>query len=303
MNNKKAFASILDCCLIAILICGTAFAQDVPSYADIEENRYALIEWLATDQSGVEFYTKSVPFEGGAETSIALIVDAIDIKEASANLNGPEAWCELLFLHFNVKACVYGNSKDGQWIKLYMGRKFYQNPKGGKQIELEFNSGTSDGGVSWVTLTADEGPFNTSDYYIGLFAIEAKNGIYIQIRSSQKAGGAATSAMDLYFSTLGKNKVGFSVVGTDRYGKPKFSGGAQAALERNVVRYLLAARTYMQTRTETGFDGMRTRTRLWYDATENYAEQLHEVERDDYLRDKEKEYRHQVDMQAAVNNQ
>lgn len=302
MNDKKAFASVLHCCLIAILICGTASAQDIPSYAEIEANRDALIEWLATDQSGVEFYTKSVPFEGGAETNIALIVDGIDIEKASASLYGPEAWCELLFLHINVKACTYGNSEDGQWIKLYMGRKFYQHPKKAKQIKLEFNSGISDDDLNWATLTADEGPFNTSDYYIGLFAIEANNGIYVQLRSSQKADSVATSATDLYFKTLGKNKVGFSIVGTDHNGKPKYSGGAQAALERNVVRYLLAAQIYMQTHSQTGIDGMRNRTKLWYDATEKYAEQLHEVERDDYLRDKEKEYHHQVDTQAAVNN-
>ena len=73
-------------------------------------------------------------------------------------------------------------------------------------------------------------------------------------------------------------------------------------LERNVVRYLLALRTLMETHTIAGLQGVRIRTRSWYDATERYAEQLHEVEREDYLRDKEKEYQHQVEMQAAVND-
>ncbi|MFW2404858.1 MAG: hypothetical protein ACN4GT_08825, partial [Gammaproteobacteria bacterium] len=201
----------------------------------------------------------------------------------------------------NVKACTYDETENGQSIKMYMGRKFYQNPKKAQQIELEFNTGITADGVSWVTLTADEGPFDTSDYYIGLFAIDAENGAYAQLLSSQKVGKAAGGAADLYFATLGASKFGFSVVGTHKDGSPKYSKGAQAALERNVVRYLLALRAYMQTHELDGIDGLRKRAALWYDATENYAEQLHEVDRDDYLRDKEKEHRHQVELQARVN--
>ncbi len=74
-------------------------------------------------------------------------------------------------------------------------------------------------------------------------------------------------------------------------------------LERNVVRYLLALRAFMQTHAIVGLEGMRTRAAIWYDATERYAEQLHEVERDDYLRDKEKEYEHQVKLQTELNSQ
>ncbi len=302
MNHKRVITQLRACFFTAALMGGIASAYEIPSYVDIAANRDALVKWLATNQSGVEFYTESVPIEGGAETEIALIVDGIEIDEASETLTGPGAWCEVLFLHLNVKSCVYGMSEDGRWLRMYMGRKFYQDPKKAKQIELQFDSGITDDNVSWVTLTADEGPFNTSDYYVGLFAIDAENGTYAQIRSSQKTGGAATAAVNLYFNTLARNKVGFSVVGTDSKGNPKYSVGSQAALERNVVRYLLALRIFMQTHTVDGAEGMRTRTELWYDATDRYAEQLYEVDRDDYLRDKEKEYRHQVELQAAVND-
>lgn len=294
------FARIFGCCLaVILLVCGIATAYEVPSYAELTKNREALVEWQATNQSGVEFFIRSESNHGVAETDIALFFDSIDLDEGTAILSGPDAWCEVLFLHMNVKTCTYGKNEDDQWLKMYMGRKFYQKPKKDKAIELQFNSGLTDDGVNWVAMTADEGPFNTSDYYLGLFAIQAENGIYVQLRSSQKTGRAASSAMNLYYKTLARDKIGFSVVGTDKKGNPEYSKGTQAMLERNVVRYLLAMRVFTQTHTISGLKGLQTRAKLWYDATERYAEQLHEVERDDFLHHKEKEYQNMVEMQAA----
>lgn len=236
-TRKKSLAALGIYCLTAMVLCGNTFAQSFPSRTELEANRDALIEWLANDSAGAEFYTESNPFEGGAETEIALILEGFNIEEATKALSGPDAWCEVTFLHLNVKSCVYSKIGDTQSMKMFMGRKYYQNPKKAEQIELEFQSGVTDDGVSWVSLTADEGPYNTSDYFIGLFAIEAENGTYAQLRSSQKSGSAINTAMDLYFKTLARNKVGFSVVGTDKDGNPEYSTGTQAMLERNVVRY------------------------------------------------------------------
>ena len=71
-------------------------------------------------------------------------------------------------------------------------------------------------------------------------------------------------------------------------------------MERNIVRYLLALRAYMLTHSTDGPEGMIRRAELWYDSTERYPEQLHEVDRDDYLKDKRREYQHQVDLQTEL---
>ena len=91
---------------------------------------------------------------------------------------------------------------------MYMGKKSYQTPKKAEEIELQFNSGVTGDGVNWVNLTADEGPYGTSDYFVGLSAIPAENGTYAQLRSSQKASGAATGAMNFYYKTLARDKIG-----------------------------------------------------------------------------------------------
>ena len=248
-------------------------------------------------------YARSISNEGEVATAVAIIVEGVDIEEASVVLQGPGAWCEVMFLHLNIKSCIHGENEDGQWIRLYMGRKFYQDPRNVEQIEMAFSSGATDDGVRWITLMAEEGPFNTSDYRFVLSAIPAENGTYVQLGSSQKAGRAASWAIKLYYATLARGKIGFSVVGTDRNGNPEYSKGDEAMLERNVVRYLIAITAYMQTYEIPGVEGMRKRAELWFDATEEYAAQLREVDREDYLRAKEREYQHQLELQSEISGE
>ena len=279
----------------------TAAAQiEIPSYAEVKAAHENFVEWSANAPPGVDFYATNRPVEGGADTTISLIVPGLDPDEADRELAGPAAWCEILFLHYNVKSCTHGERDGQRWLKMYMGRKFYQHPRKAEQIELEFNSGKTEDGVLWVELAADEGPFNTKDYYVGLAAIPTEGGVFVQFRSAAITGTLIAGVMDLYFATLASDKIGFSIVGTDKKGNPEYSGGTLAMLERNVVRYLIALDAYMKTYETGGEAGMVARTTMWFDGTEQYPEQLHEVERDDYLRDKRKEYAHQLELQRAV---
>lgn len=287
-------------CLTALLICGVASAQNVPSYAELAANQAKLVEWMAANESGAKLYAESEPSDDVQKTQLALVVEGVDLESASTILAGPDAWCELMILHLNVKACVYGGSGDDQWIELYMGKKSYQRPDQAEDMRLNFSSGVNDDGVSWVELSADKGPYGTSEYYVGLYAIKAENGSYVQIASSQKVGRTAMSAMNMYFKTVARNKVGFSTVGTERNGEPKYSTGSQAALERNVARYLIAVNLYLPTHNVTGMQGLQMRAAPWFDETEKYPRQLHEVDRDDYLENKEKEYQNQLQLQAEI---
>lgn len=297
---RNGFFRLLVSLLAASVTGATLATEAVPSFDELEAKRVAFERWLASDSRGMEFRTESQQSDGGMETRIALNIDDIEVIKASETLSGPDAWCEILFLHLNVKACVYGQTGDRQWIRLYMGRKYYQAVEDTEMIELDFRSGVSDDGVSWVTLAADEGPYNTSDYRVALAAIEHGGGVYAELTSSQSAGSAINTAMDMYFATLARNKVGFSVIGSKWNGEPEYVGGAQGMLERNVVRYLLALRAYMQTHEMDGLQGMNQRLLLWFNATEAYARQLHEVERADYLRDKKREYQQQLRLQSGT---
>ena len=58
-------------------------------------------------------------------------------------------------------------------------------------------------------------------------------------------GVAARVAMQGYLATIGRDKVGFSVVGTQADGQPVYIGGTRGVVERNTMRYYLAIEAYL----------------------------------------------------------
>ncbi len=276
-------------------------AQSIPTAAQLQSHLEEFLEWKSTNSGGVDFEVKNIPLDEGNMTSVALVAEDVDLDEVTVVLANPSNWCEMMFLHLNVKACIFNETEGNQWVRLYMGRKFYQPPDKAEELQLNFKTGVTDDGVSWAELTAAEGPYGTSDYYIGLYAIKADAGVYTEFLSSQKVGAAATAAQDLYFHTLAANKIGFTVVGENWRGKPQYAKGQQGALERNIVRYLLALEVYLMKHHLEGLAGLQERAFDWYDATELYKKQLHEVAKKDYLKAKTKEYQNQVALQAEIN--
>ena len=95
-------------------------------------------------------------------------------------------------------------------------------------------------------------------------------------------------AMNAYLSTAGSEKVGFSVDGKDGDGKPKYVGGVRGLVERNTMRYYLAIDDYVSAPAPAQLE---QRLNTWFDATERYPRQLHEVEKNDYLVMKREEAR------------
>ena len=59
------------------------------------------------------------------------------------------------------------------------------------------------------------------------------------------------------------------------------------------MRYYLAIDAYLAALTTAPEDQLEKRLQYWYNGTDQYARQLHEVERNDYLEMKRKEYQRQ----------
>ena len=57
------------------------------------------------------------------------------------------------------------------------------------------------------------------------------------------------------------------------------------------MRYVLALRSHLATLQLPAGQRLDARLQMWFSATEKYPRQLHEVERDDYLRMKRNEFR------------
>ncbi|HEX4510749.1 MAG TPA: hypothetical protein VH328_11730, partial [Burkholderiaceae bacterium] len=102
------------------------------------------------------------------------------------------------------------------------------------------------------------------------------------------AGLAARIGTNAYLATTGASKVGFSVDGHGADGQPHYVGGVRGLIERNTMRYYLAIEVYAAA---PGPGQLDQRLAAWFDATERYARQLHELDKSQYLAMKHEEAR------------
>ncbi len=206
--------------------------------------------------------------------------------EVGRELQSPMVWCEVLILHLNTKNCVVGADKDK--LAVAVGRKFDQPLEDTQAIDFIYRVQQARSDYLDVRMSAASGPLSTRDYRISLEAVPIEGGkTFIHLGYAYAYGTAARLAMKGYLATVGSDKVGFTPSGTDAQGKPDFVGGVRGVVERNTMRYYLAIDAYLDA---PGPRAREKRAALWFDGTEQYARQLHEVERPDYLEMKRKEF-------------
>lgn len=112
-----------------------------------------------------------------------------------------------------------------------------------------------------------------------------EGGSFVRLTYAYGFGVLGRTAMQVYLSTAGRGKIGFTVEpGAD--GRPQPVRGLRGTLERNVMRYHLALLAHGQVDGPPGGDRTQARLRRWFELTEQHAAQLHEVSLEVYLREK-----------------
>ncbi len=143
-------------------------------------------------------------------------------------------------------------------------------------------------------MNADKGPLGTHNYRIELRAVPIAGGkTFMHLQYAYGFGVAGRLAMQGYLSTLGSGKIGFSQVEPSPGAPKKPVEGMRGAVERNTMRYYLAIEAYMATLNLASAEQLEKRLQHWFDATERYPKQLHEVDRSAYLAMKRAEYQRQ----------
>ncbi|MBS0448031.1 MAG: hypothetical protein JSR59_19025 [Proteobacteria bacterium] len=200
--------------------------------------------------------------------------------DVQKNLQGTAHWCEILILHLNVKGC----HASANGLALLVGRKFEQPESDATRLDFGYRAVASSADYLQVRLDAADGPMGTSDYRIVLEAVplDARTS-FLHMSYAYRYGTAARIAMSGYLATLGRGKVGFTVTGQGNDGKPNYIDGIRGVLERNTMRYYLAIDVYLASLAQPSGERNERRLAAWFDVTERYARQLHEMERDDYL--------------------
>ena len=236
-------------------------------------------------------HLRSIEGAGVLSGEIQAVIDH-PFATAGTALTGPSRWCDILILHLNTKYCRA--SVDGATTILHVdfGRKHEQPLGDAHRMDFDYGVTASAAGYLRVQLGAPRGPLGTSDYRIVLEAVPAKAGqTFIRFTYSYSYGVVAQLAMQAYLGTIARDKVGFTVIGREVDGRPRYIGGMRGVVERNAMRYYLAVEAYLGALSAPPGARVEKSLRDWFTAIERYPRQLHEMERDDYLVMKRKEFR------------
>ena len=199
-------------------------------------------------------------------------------------LQGAVHWCEILFLHLNVKQCRAVSAAGGDRLALVAGSKHDQALVDAYRFEFAYQQATPTPDYVQMALTAEHGPMGTSHYRIGLEVVALDAGrSFLHLSYGYEYGTTARLAMQVYLATLGRKKVGFSVVGNQPNGQPKYIGGTRGVVERNTMRYYLAIDAFLGALSEPAPRQLDARLNAWFAGVERYPVQLHELERGEYM--------------------
>ncbi|MES0328313.1 MAG: hypothetical protein ABUK13_09000, partial [Gammaproteobacteria bacterium] len=76
-------------------------------------------------------------------------------ETVAAALSQASNWCQVLPLHFNIKACTYENQKEGEVLTIYSGRKIYEHPEDSYEMAYQFEIVRKDDSQLSLLLKAD----------------------------------------------------------------------------------------------------------------------------------------------------
>jgi len=174
-----------------------------------------------------------------------------------------------------------------------MGRKNGRDLDDAFALRFDFRAEPPRRDYVSARASSPSGPLGSRDYQIAMQAMPLPGGrSFMRLHYSYAFGGAAKLATKGYLATAGSGKVGFTRV-DDRY-----VVGMRGAVERNAMRYYLAVEAYLASLSQPPGRQFSTRIERWFDATEQYRPQLHEMERADYLAMKQHEYVRQQEVAA-----
>ncbi|MBL1278484.1 MAG: hypothetical protein COB30_020610 [Ectothiorhodospiraceae bacterium] len=218
-------------------------------------------------------------------------------------LSQPQKWCELAILHSHIKSCLYNDTH----VTLFVGQKQYATPEQASPISYVFAHPNNSPQQLDITLTADEGPLSTSDYRIRFQAVpidDEHSFVYFQYQ--YHAGFLANIAMKSYLATLGRHKVGFTTTNTssnantdETAATTTYINGARGVIERNIIRYIFAIQSVLETRHLSENVRYPAQLKSWYARVQQHPEQFNlGLSLDEYNTNKLRELKNQQAAQA-----
>ena len=191
-------------------------------------------------------------------------------------LADPAHWCELLTLLPNIRHCR--TAADRQQLTLRFARRFDEPVADTHAVRFDVRTRLLDDLLE-IVLRAPDGPVGTSDYRLELTAVPVGEGrVSLRVQYGYAYGLTARLLSRAYLALGGRDKVGFTVVGTDAEGNPQYIDGSRGAVERNAMRLYLAIDAYLDVVDEAPGKRRERSLRAWLDAIAGYPRQLAEAD-------------------------
>jgi hypothetical protein len=287
MNSPgKLFLFALAACLGGAVV--QAQADEGPSRADpaleLQARHELLAGALAHNAFGRPLALESSEQPRQVSGDVYAVLD-YPFTTVSRAFSSPHTWCEVLILHMNTKYCRAG---AGNTLSVRMGRKNARDLDDSFALKFAFRADVPRPGYAAARATSASGPLGSRDYRIAMEAMPLPDGrSFMRLHYSYGFGGVAKLATQGYLATAGSGKVGFTRE------RNRYVRGMRGAVERNAMRYYLAVESYLSSLAQAPGRQFASRIERWFDATEQYRPQLHEIERADYLAMKQREYARQ----------
>jgi hypothetical protein len=283
------------------LLCQSAFAQASDEAAALRDKYQSLTQQLAHNQFQRPLYLESQELRSALKGDIYGVLN-YPFATVKGTLDdpaqGPANWCDVLILHLNTKYCHASTGANGTVLAVNIGKKTEESLSSSYRVQFDYRPVASSADYFRVELTAASGPLSTKDYRIVLEAIPVgDNRTFIHLTYAYGYGTAGRLAMKTYLATIGSDKVGFSSTRDPSTNDPQYIGGVRGLVERNTMRYYLAIDAYLGALSSPANARLDKRLADWFDATEQYPRQLHEVSRADYMQMKHNEYQRQQTAQ------
>ncbi len=265
----------------------TSASADSPQAAPLRAKFSAIGDSLRNNQFKRPIFMESAESNGALKGDVYALVEH-PYPTVSAALTGAAPWCDIMIMPVNTKDCRIAQKGGATTLTLRIGRKYDQPIKDAYPIEFTYKVAEASPDYFAVRIDADSGPLSTHDYRVLVEATPAEDGkTFLHLRYSYGYGMAGRIAMQAYLATAGAGKVGFSTAGND------LVGGMRGVIERNTMRYYLAIDAYLNATGTPSAQRLEKRLATWFDSTEQYKRQLHEIDRDTYLAMKRKEVQRQ----------
>lgn len=255
---------------------------------------------LETNSFGIPLVVESFESDDRVHVDVYGIFN-YHFSSVANSLKAPANWCDIVSIHPNIKACTY-RELSGDWLlTLYPGGKEYQLPEEKRNVRYRYRVVSRQQEYLDIVLSADEGPFGTKSHRMRFEAVPIDGGrTFVHVSYAYSDSVALRLASKIYFATLGRDKVGFTVAGTDKNGNPDYIGGPRGALERSAVRYYFAIQSFMNTLHSPEERRFSMRISEWHDRTARFRKQLFDLDKSEYIRFKTAEHTNQLSLQRQI---